>query len=134
MRILLALALAAPLGLGALSAQAGDAVLSCHGAAQLMSAQSRAPLDVKLTVQGGLEAPGAITYAWTRPEPSVPMTLKALSGDTLQFHGIAMEDDGAVLVADAQLNRATLGLLLKVRKVGGAAPEDILLEGACRRG
>lgn len=131
MRCSLALAAAATVALAAGAAQAAD-VLSCKGDALIMPDQTNAPVEVQLTVEGGLAAPGAITYAWQRPEPPVPMELKGLSGETLSFHGLTAVKDGGVLVADAQLNRTTLALVLKVRRLGGQ-DEDITLETSCQR-
>jgi hypothetical protein len=135
MRLALTLLFTAAAALAAGAAQAADAQLSCRGEALMMPEEASKPLDVTVTVRGGLEAPGAVTYAWALPEASVAMDLKGLSGDTLSFHGIAPATDGeGVFVADAQLNRATLALVLKVRRLGGAGTEDVTFETTCRRG
>lgn len=131
MRKSLAIGLAAASVLAAGAAEAGDSRLSCTGDAKVMPDQSSAPIEVQLTVQGGLEGPTGVTYAWPRAEGSVPLTLKGLIGDTLQFHGMGMDKDGSVLVADAQLNRTTLALAFKVRRLG-ASEEDVTLETVCR--
>lgn len=131
MRSFLALAALAAAAFAAGGAQAAD-VLSCKGDALVMPDQTNTPVDVQLTVEGGLAAPGAITYAWQRPEPPVPMNLQGLSGETLSFHGLTAAQDGGVLVADAQLNRTTLALVLKVRRLG-EKDENITLETSCQR-
>lgn len=115
------------------AAQAQDLQLSCRGPALVMPDETTAPLDVQLTVQGGFSDTSAVAYAWGRPETPVTMSLKGIMGETLQFHGIASGKDGAVMVADASLNRQTLALVLKVRRLGDAA-EDITLETTCARG
>jgi hypothetical protein len=128
----LPLAVAAALALTATAAHAAD-TLTCRGDLLVMPDKAASPMDVTLTVEGGMEAPSTVTYAWARPESPVAMDLKGLSGDTLQFHGIAPAKDGAVTVADAQLNRATLALVLKVRRLGEAG-EELTLETTCQRG
>lgn len=131
MRYALALAAAAALALAAGGAEAAD-LLSCKGDALVMPDQTNTPVELQLTVEGGLTAPGGVTYAWQRPEPPVAMTLQGLSGDTLSFHGLSAVKDGGVMVADAQLNRTTLALVLKVRRLGGQ-DEAITLETSCQR-
>ena len=132
MRLSLALAAAAAAVLAAGAAQAAD-TLSCRGQAQVMPDQSTTPIELQLIVDGGLEAPTTITYAWARPEAPVPMALQGLSGDVLSFHGLAPSSAGdGVLVADVRLNRVTLALELKVRRMGGN-DEDITLTSSCRK-
>lgn len=122
---------AAALALVAGAAQAADSRLSCKGDALVMPDQSSAPLEVTLTLAGGLQGPTGVTYAWQRPEAPVPLALKGLLGDVLEFHGMAAAKEGGVLIADARLNRNTLALSLKVRRLG-SAEEDITLETTCR--
>jgi len=125
------LAAAAAFALAAGAAHAADSQLSCKGDALVMPDQSTAPLDVQLTVAGGVQGPTGLTYAWQRPEAPVPLALKGLLGDVLEFHGMVPATEGGVLVADARLNRNTLALVLKVRRLGSSA-EDITLETTCR--
>ena len=133
MRIASIALLASLAALAAGAAQAQETRLSCKGTALVMPDETNAPLDVQLTVQGGLEAPVSVAYAWARPEPSVAMPLQGLMGDKLMFHATAPTQDGAVLVADASLNRQTLALVLKVRRVGDQ-PQDVTLETTCLKG
>jgi hypothetical protein len=133
MRTPTAAVLAALAALAAGAAQAQDSQLSCKGVALVMPDETNAPLDVRLTVKGGLDAPESVAYAWARPEPSVAMPLAGLLGDKLMFHASAPTKDGAVLVADATLNRQTLALVLKVRRVGDQA-QDVTLETTCQKG
>jgi hypothetical protein len=130
MRLVPLTACAAAFALAAGAAHAADSQLSCKGDALVMPDQSTAPLEVQLTIAGGLSGPTGITYAWRRPEAPVPLALKGLVGDTLEFHGMTMAQEGGVLVADARLNRNTLALVLKVRRIGGSE-EDITLETTC---
>ena len=135
MRLSLAFAGLVSAVLAAGAAHAADAQLSCKGQALIMPDAATTPLDVRLTIQGGLEAPSTVTYAWGRPEAPVPMDLRGLLGDTLSFHGMAPASGGdGMLVADAQLNRNTLALVLKVRRLGAASPEDVSFETTCQRG
>lgn len=132
MRLSLAFACAAAALLASGAAQAGETVLMCKGEALVLPKQTKAPVDVKLKVDGGLEGPTTITYAWQRPGEPVPMTLKGLSGDTLSFHGAAPAKEGGVTVADARLNRSTLALQLNVKRIGGPEAEDVTLETSCQ--
>jgi len=129
----LSLAIAAAALLAASAAQAADTQLMCKAEALVMPAQSKVPVDLKLTVAGGIEGPSGVTYAWSRPE-AVPLELKGLLGDTLKFHGMTTDKTGGVLVADADLNRNTLALKLKVKRVGGQGDEAVNVEGACSPG
>lgn len=132
MRPWLAFACATAAGLLAGTAQAGDTLLMCRGDATILPRQSKAPLDVRLTVEGGLEGPTAATYAWQRPHEPIPMDLKGLSGDTLSFHGVAPAKQGGVTVADAKLNRTTLALSLNVKRIGAEDGEEVTLETRCQ--
>lgn len=116
--------------LAAGAAHAADSQLSCKGDARVMPADESAPLDVQVTIAGGLEGPTGVTYVWARPESPVAMNLKGLIGETLLFHGMA-QDAGGVLVADVELNRTTLALSMKVRRLG-STEEDITLQTVCR--
>src|SRR5438270_11629234 len=126
MRLLPILGGLAAIALTAGAAQAADSQLSCKGDGRVMPAEESAPLDVQVTIAGGLQGPTGVTYLWARPETPVAMSLKGLIGDTLSFHGMA-PDGGGVLVADVQLNRTTLALTMKVRRLG-SSEEDITLE------
>ena len=117
------------LALAAGAAHAADSQLTCKGDARVMPADEMAPLDVQITIAGGLQGPTGVTYAWARPETPVAMSLKGLLGDTLLFHGIA-QDGGGMLVADVELNRTTLALSMKVRRLG-SGDEDITLQTVC---
>lgn len=114
-------------------ASAADSQLACAGDILALPNPTPTPVSLALTVEGGLGAPGALIYAWSRPELSVPLELKALSGDTLSFHGLTSRPDGAVVVADAQLNRSTLALVLKIRQLGGQGAQEVTLQTACRQ-
>lgn len=128
----LAFAVTAAVLLAAGAAQAADTQLMCRGEAMIRPTDSKAPLDVKLTVQGGLEAPTVATYAWPRSSEPVAMSLKGLNGDTLSFHGMAAAREGGVTVADAKLNRANLALTLNVRRMGAPDAEEVVLETSCQ--
>lgn len=130
MRLVSSIGCAALLAFAAGAAHAADSTLSCKGDALVMPDETKAPLELQLTVNGGLQGPTGLSYAWGRPEAPVPLSLKGLLGDTLEFHGMTAASDG-VLVADARLNRNTLALELKVRRLG-ASEEDITLQTTCR--
>jgi hypothetical protein len=130
----IALAVVAAAALAGGAAQAADTQLMCKGEAVILPNTAKAPMDVKLTIEGGLEAPSTVTYAWQRADAPIPMSLKGLLGNTLTFHGMQPGKDPAegVVVADARLDRTTLALSMTVKHVGAPNAEEVNLESNCQ--